>query len=118
MTIERAKLILRFLAEGADPLTGEVLPEDSVCNKAEIVRAFYCILNELETEKSAPNRKLPENAGRPWTKEEDKKLLKMFDEGRSNKEMMSALGRTKGSIISRLARLGKVDNPYMKDPRR
>lgn len=118
MTIERAKVILRFLAEGADPLTGEVLPEDSVCNKAEIVRAFYCILNELETEKSAPNRKPPENAGRLWTKEEDKKLIKMFEEGRSNKEMISVLGRTKASIISRLARLGKIDNPYIKDSRK
>lgn len=118
MTIERAKVILRFLAEGADPLTGEVLPEDSVCNKAEIVRAFYCVLDELEAKKPDHPRKPPENAGKPWTKEEDRQLIAMFDEGRSNKEMMSVLGRTKGSIISRLARLGKIDNPYIKDLRK
>ena len=40
MTIDRAKEIIVALAEGIDPITGEVLPEDNVCNKGEVVRAF------------------------------------------------------------------------------
>lgn len=45
MDINRAKEIVAALAEGIDPTTGEILPEDSVCNKGEVVRAFYAILN-------------------------------------------------------------------------
>lgn len=45
MNINRAKEIVSALAEGIDPTTGEILPEDSVCNKGEVVRAFYAILN-------------------------------------------------------------------------
>ena len=44
MDINRAKEILSILAEGIDPTTGEILPDDSVCNKAEIVRALYTVL--------------------------------------------------------------------------
>lgn len=44
MDIIRAKEIVTALAEGIDPTTGEMLPDDSVCNKAEIVRALYAVL--------------------------------------------------------------------------
>ena len=49
--INRAKEIVSALAEGIDPTTGEILPEDSVCNKGEVVRAFYAILNACEEDK-------------------------------------------------------------------
>lgn len=110
MDIERAKEILRTLADGTDPLTGEVLSDGNVCNKVEVVRALHCVLSELETKKSGSTRILPENAGKPWTKEDDLKLIAMFDEGCSKQEMMSFFGRTNGAITSRLARLGKIDN--------
>ena len=51
MDIDRAKEILATLAEGADPTTGEVLPDNSVCNKGEIVRAFYAVLNHIDEKK-------------------------------------------------------------------
>ena len=44
MDLQRAKELLSGLADGVDPLTGEVLPEDHVCNKAEIIQAFHCVL--------------------------------------------------------------------------
>ena len=40
MDIERAKELLKSLAEGIDPLTGEVLPKDHVCNQSEMIRAL------------------------------------------------------------------------------
>ena len=43
MDIQRAKELLTVLADGIDPLTGEVLPDDHVCNKGEIVRALNCV---------------------------------------------------------------------------
>lgn len=39
MDIQRAKELLTALADGLDPLTGEVLPSDHVCNKGDIVRS-------------------------------------------------------------------------------
>ena len=63
MDINRAKEIVAALAEGIDPTTGEILPEDCVCNKGEVVRAFYAILNicgkDKETQKA--NKKEPDD---------------------------------------------------------
>ena len=59
MEINRAKEIVAALAEGIDPTTGEILPEDSVCNKGEVVRAFFAILNACGEDKevSKANKK-------------------------------------------------------------
>ena len=68
MDLQRAKELLSGLADGVDPLTGEVLPEDHVCNKAEIIRAFHCVLKSLPGKASKPQ---PENAGKPWNDADD-----------------------------------------------
>lgn len=62
MTIDRAKEIIVTLAEGIDPITGEILSEDNVCNKGEVVRAFYAILNAFEEDKEVrkTNKKEPD----------------------------------------------------------
>ena len=104
MDLQRAKEIIYALAEGVDPTTGEVLPDNSVCNKGEIVRAFYAVLNHLEEKK--PKKNLPANAGKPWTNEDDAKLKICFESGMSTKELCVKFERTSGSISSRLARLG------------
>ena len=75
MEINRAKEIVSALAEGIDPTTGEILPEDSVCNKGEVVRAFYAILTSLDTNKS--KKKLSKKAGEPWTKDEEEQLKEL-----------------------------------------
>lgn len=105
MDIQRAKELLTSLADGVDPLTGEVLPEESVCNKAEIVRAFHCILNTLSNK---PRKPQPENAGKPWTDEDDEALCRMYDAGSTKKEMCAYFKRSEGGIASRLVRLGKI----------
>ena len=48
MDIERAKELLSALADGVDPLTGEVLDRDNVCNKPEIIRALHMAVQELD----------------------------------------------------------------------
>ena len=104
MDIVRAKEILSALAEGVDPTTGEVLPDDSICNKGEIVRAFYAVLNHLDDKK--PKKNMPANAGKPWTAVDDAKLKICYEAGMSRKELCTKFGRPSGSITSRLARLG------------
>lgn len=48
MDINEAKEIISALAEGIDPTTGEVLDSENVCNKGDIVRAFYTVLDALD----------------------------------------------------------------------
>ena len=81
MDVQRAKELLTVLADGVDPLTGEVLPDDHVCNKGEIVRALHCAVEELS---------------------------RLFDGGMKKKDLCTHFGRTPGAIESRLERLGKL----------
>ena len=76
MDVQRAKELLTVLADGVDPLTGEVLPDDHVCNKGEIVRALHCAVEQLSHRRKKP---LPENNGKPWTEELDDELSRLFD---------------------------------------
>ena len=105
MDINIAKEIISALAEGIDPTTGEILPNDSVCNKGDVVRAFYAILEILDKK---PKKNMPENAGKRWTNDDDKKLCEMFDTGVSKKDICNTFKRTTTGIASRLVRLGKI----------
>ena len=93
------------MAEGIDPTTGEILPVDSVCNKGDVVRSFYTVLEILEKK---PKKNMPENAGKKWTDEDDKKLCEMFDTGVTKKDICNTFKRTSTGIASRLVRLGKI----------
>ena len=108
MDIVRAKEIISALAEGVDPTTGEVLPYNSVCNKAEIVRAFYAVLRHLDEKK--PKKNLPANAGKPWTKEDEDLLIRLYQSGASKKDICKTLQRTTTGIAARLVHLGLIDN--------
>ena len=105
MDVQRAKELLMVLADGIDPLTGDVLPDDHVCNKGEIVRALHCAVEELSRRQK---KTLPENNGKPWTNELDDELGRLFDDGMKRKDLCARLGRTSGAIEPRLERLGKL----------
>ena len=108
MELDIAKEIISALAEGVDPTTGEILPDDSVYNKGEVVRALYTVLNALGSKTT--KRKLPNNAGKPWTKEEENRLKELYNRGLSKKEISKELGRTTGSITSRLNKWGIIND--------
>ena len=44
MEIKRAAELLRGLADGVDPMTGRPLPDESVYNRPEIIRALHLSL--------------------------------------------------------------------------
>ena len=48
MEVETAKKLLTVLANGINPITGEVLPETDSCNQVEIVRALYTVTEEID----------------------------------------------------------------------
>ena len=105
MNIRNAKAILEQLAQGANPMTGEMLPPDHVCNQGEVVRAFYAVLDELNKETYLLKNQ-PENAGKPWTRTDDTMLCRMYNEGTPVIELSLYFKRTTGSISSRLKHLG------------
>ncbi len=106
MNIERAKELVSALAEGIDPITGEVLPSDHICNNAELVRAFYALLNQVNTE---PKNKKHENACKRWTAEEDALLKQLYEQGVKISEIQRKFMRSRGSIQARLVKLGLAE---------
>jgi hypothetical protein len=108
MDIVRAKEIISALAEGVDPTTGEVLPDNSVCNKGEIVRAFYAVLNHLDEKK--PKKNMPANAGKPWAKEDEDLLVKLYHSGTTKRDICKTLQRTESGVAARLVHLGIIEN--------
>lgn len=110
MDIERAKELLTALSDGVNPLTGEVLSEDDSCNQVEIVRALNTVLRVLDGHPKMSRKLSPENAGKPWTKENEEILARMFEQGCTRKEICNYFKRSPGAIAARLVKLGKIND--------
>lgn len=108
MDIIRAKELLSVLADGINPLTGEVLPENDSCNQVEIVRALHTAVTELERIAKRRAKPQPENAGKPWTKEEEEEIKIAYRNGIKVSEIADRHKRTRGSIVTRLVRMGEL----------
>jgi len=106
MEIKRAAELLRGLADGVDPMTGRPLPDESVYNRPEIIRALYCVLRALQerTDGAAAT-----NAGRSWSAEEEARLLQEYDAGLTTETIARRHGRSIGAIETRLSELGQRD---------
>jgi hypothetical protein len=125
-TMEAAKTIeiLKALAEGIDPGTGEQYPAGSPYQHPDTVRALFAAIHGLENaaprqaKTDAPQKPGPENAGRPWSQEEDSRLGQAFDSGKSVEELAQVHKRSKWAIESRLARMGKIPEPPSRFPAR
>lgn len=105
--------LLTALAEGVDPFTGEVLPEDHLLQQPQIVRALFHSINALkqQSNKAKKSSSTPEKAGTAWAKQEDEDLVRQFDEKVSITEIAKLHARSRGAITSRLVRLGKIVLP-------
>lgn len=102
MDIICAKEIVKSLADGVDPTTGEILPEESVYNSPEVIRALYTLLAAIPSQKM----QIETNAGKPWTKDEDDRLRDEFAAGWKCSQIAKVHERTSGAIDSRIKHLG------------
>lgn len=109
MDQHKALEILSALADGINPITGEIFSKDSPYHHPEIARALYCAVNLLQPDVQKKPKVLPERAGKPWDQNEDNQLISAFDSGMSIVEIANKHQRTRGSIASRLVRLGKIE---------
>lgn len=116
MDIIRARQIVRLLAEGVDPFTGEVLSNESIYNRPDVIRALYTVLeattSNAEAPKPAQTLDPKRNAGKPWTEVEDDKLRDEFLEKKKISNIAKEHGRTSNAIENRLDYLGLKKKPF------
>lgn len=110
MSPKEAKRILELLLQGVDPETGEVLSRDGVLNTPEVIRALFLAARALDSQptESRIAAHMPPHAGKPWTREEEERLIAEFDAGSPIEELARSHGRSKGGIAARLVRLGRI----------
>jgi hypothetical protein len=122
MDITKARKITESLANGIDPSTGEIFPQDSPYHHPDIVRALFCLLkNDKGSNPSAKSKRtaedkqqdnidkgLPRNSGFPWTDELKTFVADEYKQGTSPQKIAEKLERTKGSIVSELRKQGII----------
>ena len=112
MDIIRAKEIVRTLADGVDPTTGEILPTESVYNAPEVIRALFTLLEQVDHVSAAKAADALRNAGKPWTAAEDDKLCDEYLSKQPVSDIAREHGRSYGAIESRLEHLGLKKKPF------
>lgn len=102
--------ILSALAEGIDPYTGEMFPDNSPYNNADTVRALFLAIETIKgTKTKKPKSEDLENSGKPWPEQEDEDLKNAFLDGEDVKSLATKHKRTKGAIQSRLEKHQFID---------
>ena len=82
-------------------IEGIVLSKDSLSAKIDTLFSCPKSSNYMERQKA-----LYPNAYKSWHKEDDERLTKLYKDGVSVKELMTIFQRNRGSITSRLRKLG------------
>lgn len=110
MEAAEALAIVRSLANGVDPMSGEVFPADSAYQRPQTVRALYQGAEALERQARSQRLRAqqPAKTGEPWSEDEDRRLLAAFDAGRSLEELATAHERSKSGIRARLLKYGRL----------
>jgi len=103
---------IEALASGLDPVTGDVLPEDSPLHHPQVIRALFTATRLIESQcvsaLADSNNSRPTRAGEPWDKDEDQKLAHAFHAGEPFSHIAEIHQRSRGAIVSRLVRLGCI----------
>ena len=110
MGIQEALAIVRKLADGVHPETGELLQTDCLFHHPQAVRALYRAIGALEfqEERERTKRFMPSNAGKARSNQEDDQICEELRRGLTFEQTAQGHSRTNGSIIARLVRLGKI----------
>ena len=110
MDSAQALAVVRSLANGVDPESGEVFPAESTYQRPQTVRALYEAAAALERVERFERRKaqMPAKSGEPWIEDEDRKLLAAFDDGRALQELAAAHDRTVAAVRARLVKYGRI----------
>jgi hypothetical protein len=110
MEIQESLRIIRALADGVNPETGEVLSGDAVYQYPSAVRALHQAVVALEfvEERERNRRPLPAKAGKSWSRAEDQQVCEELRRGIDFQQIAKTHNRTVGAIVARLVKLGKI----------
>ena len=115
MELNESRNIVKTLAQGVNPTTGEVFAPDSPYNDPTVIRALFSILEFVKhakkprktvEERRQENLEVgrPTNSGLPWT-EDDRALLRSgFKEGLTVEKLAATLERSSGAIVAEVIR--------------
>jgi len=115
MELNESRNIVKTLAQGVHPTTGEAFPTDSPYNDPEVIRALFSILEFVKFAKK-PKRSIddrrqqnielgrPANSGLPWSEADRETVRSDFREGMSVEKLAAKLGRSSGSIVAEVIR--------------
>lgn len=111
MDSAQALVVVRSLANGIDPDSGDVFPPESAYQRPVVVRALFEAATALERQQRSDRRKadLPRNTGKPWNEDEDRRLLASFDTGRGLNEIAASHERTVTGVRARLVKYGRLE---------
>jgi len=110
MDLAAAKVTLKSLVDGVDPVTGYPIPKSLVLHHAVVIRALLCALAVLDADQARVRRRarLPRNTGRPWREADDARVLAAFHSGQPLAQIAAGHERSLASVESRLEHLGAL----------
>ena len=123
MEIREAQGIVKTLAQGVDPNTGEVFAPDSPYNEPKIIRALFTVHDFVRQarkprmsadEKRQENLDLgrPRNYGLPWADDARSQVAMGFEDGKTIQALATTLERTQGAIRAELIRQGLLEPEF------
>jgi len=120
MELRESRSIVKTLAQGVHPITGEVFAPESPYNDPKVIRALFSILEFAKKprksveERQCENVELgrPTNAGLPWSEDDRTRVAKDFKGGKTIEELANVLERSRGAIHAELARQGLVEPEF------
>ena len=115
MELNESRNIVKTLAQGVHPNTGEVFSPESPYNDPQVIRALFSILEFVKQAKkpkmSIEERRQqnldvgrPVNSGLPWSEDDRATVRSGFQEGETIEKLAAALGRSSGSIVAEVIR--------------
>ena len=123
METTEVRSIVKTLAQGIDPTTGEVFPQNSPYNDPKIIRALFKVVDLAwppgrsklsldEKRQRNLERGLPRNAGLPWSDEHREAVAEGFKNGKTIRELATTLERSLTAINSELIRQELISPEY------
>lgn len=111
--------IIEGLANGVDPITGEVLPATSPYNNPEVIRALFHVVNLIpkskkpkktieEKQKENIEKGLPKNYGLPWEEADIQKVISYYQSDVQVDVIANEFSRKPSSIVSLLKKHGAI----------
>jgi len=123
METTEVRSIVKTLAQGIDPTTGVVFPQNSPYNEPKIIRALFKVVDLAwppgrsklsldEKRQRNLERGLPRNAGLPWSEEHREAVAEGFKSGKTIRELATSLERSLTAINAELIRQELISPEY------